>query len=418
MNDAVGALQQTLRNNSVTRSGRPKIPDHWTFRFFPESHEISIDYAEATQRPYSQVPPGDWSIPENQGTRHPEALPSGVEEIDAPAQLYSSSSERQESWPAPINNNRSDIDDEIESELQRAIQDEFMCYLPKRNDASLVAESWPNSGEEDYCVEGKLDSRPVDMMQLDDDKSELGMPQARRQTKNKQPLTPWRMFLEEFQAHGRKEVPREVWDYVDWQMWNLDVDPMGSFHWRYNVLGKNMHNISVLEYINRSVSDQEQRLRTQASTRPPCPGLPRAWAVRFIMPIRKIFIFYLTPSSIIDAVVDELYMPTPFTPATNAGWMTSDTEDSDQEYESPTASRATSAEVPMNLETMAAPVLCAVSVNGELSWNPKNELFQNRQPQSYECMKGSPMSIRQSSVKSTRLSAMEMLSSSMRSIKP
>ncbi|KAG9583502.1 hypothetical protein KCU77_g10835, partial [Aureobasidium melanogenum] len=337
--------------------------------------------------------------------------------MDAPAQLYSSSSERQESWPAPINNDRSDIDDEIESELQRAIQDEFMSYLPKRDNASLVAESWPNSGEEDHCVEDKLDSRPVDMMQLDDDESELGMPQARRQTKNKRPLTPRRTFLEKLQAHGRKEVPREVWDYVDWQMWNLDVDPMGPLHWRYNVLGKNLHNSLVLEYINRSVSDQEQKFRMQASTRPPCPELPRAWAVRFIIPIRKIFIFYLTPSSIIDAVVDEWYMPTRFTPATNAEWMTSDTEDSDQEFESPTASRATSAEVPMDLETMAAPVLCAVSVYGESSWNPKNELFQSRQPQSYDFMKGSAMSISQSSVKSTHSPAMEMLSFSMRSIK-
>lgn len=94
--------------------------------------------------------------------------------VDAPAQLYSNSSDSQESWPAPINNDRSDIDDENESEPQHASQDEFMGYLPERNDASLVAESWPNSGEEDQCVEDKLDSRPVDMMQLDDNESELG----------------------------------------------------------------------------------------------------------------------------------------------------------------------------------------------------------------------------------------------------
>lgn len=97
-----------------------------------------------------------------------------MEEIDAPAQLYSNSSERQESWPAPVNNDRSDSDYEDDSELQHAIQDEFMSYLPKSDDASLVAESWANSGEEDQCVADELDSRPLDMMQLDNDESELG----------------------------------------------------------------------------------------------------------------------------------------------------------------------------------------------------------------------------------------------------
>lgn len=49
-----------------------------------------------------------------------------------------------------------------------------MSYSTKRDDASLGVESGPNSGEEDQCVEDKLDTRPLDMMQWDDDESELG----------------------------------------------------------------------------------------------------------------------------------------------------------------------------------------------------------------------------------------------------
>ncbi|KAG9529575.1 hypothetical protein KCU93_g3256, partial [Aureobasidium melanogenum] len=207
-----------------------------------------------------------YSSTTNKGTRHSEALPSEVAGTDAPAQVYSNSSDRQESWPAPINNDRSDFDDENESEPQHAIQDEFMGDLPERNDASLVAESWPNSGEEDQCVEDKLDSRPVDMMQLDDDESELRMPQARPQTKNKQPLTLRRMFLKELEAHGQKDIPREVWDYVDWQMWNLDIArTVLENHWQYIVLGKTVDYEIVDEMIGIVVPALEQSLRKRST---------------------------------------------------------------------------------------------------------------------------------------------------------
>lgn len=91
--------------------------------------------------------------------------------------MHSNLSEHQEPWPAPIDEDRSDIadedetdlDDEDESELQHAIQDEFMSCLSKRNDASLVADSWPNSGEAD-----ELGSRPSNTMQLTDNENVFG----------------------------------------------------------------------------------------------------------------------------------------------------------------------------------------------------------------------------------------------------
>lgn len=46
---------------------------------------------------------------------------------------------------------------------------------------------------------------------------------------------------------------------------------------------------------------------------------------------------------------------------------TLDADDSSQEHKSSKASAVTTSQIPMNIEPMAAPVVCAVSVNSESS---------------------------------------------------
>jgi hypothetical protein len=252
------------------------------------------------------------------------------------------------------------------------------------------------------------------------------------------------MLTNAVEAHGQKNVPREVWEYVDWQIREVrdsqireggDIESL--YRWDFIVFGKRMATETVREKINKAVQPLEQNFRSQgtspafltrensdsiarreASSRPLCKELPRDWDVRVVR--RSMYIFYSTTPWRIDRYLDLFPLfgqrPLSLAPILRFERETLDVGDLYQEHESSPASAAASSVIPMDFEPMAASVFSAVSVNGESSWNPKNELFQSLPPQSYEFMKGSPMSTRQSSVKSTRLSAMKALSSSMRSI--
>lgn len=74
------------------------------------------------------------------------------------------------------------------------------------------------------------------------------------------------MFLKELEAHGQKDIPREVWDYVDWQMWNLDIArTVLENHWQYIVLGKTVDYEIVDEMIGIVVPALEQSLRKRST---------------------------------------------------------------------------------------------------------------------------------------------------------
>ena len=78
-------------------------------------------------------------------------------------------------------------------------------------------------------------------------------------------------------------------------------------------------------------------------------------------------------------------------------------EESYQELNLPNISAITVRGIRIFPKEMAASVVNAMPIDGQCSWNSRNELFQSRQPQSYDFMKRSAMFVRQSLVNPTNV---------------
>ena len=75
------------------------------------------------------------------------------------------------------------------------------------------------------------------------------------------------MAIEQVDVQTRKNVPQEVWDYVDWQMRNVDNERDLKFRhlWQFMVLGDNMEYSKVRKKINRIVTPEVQSWRNQGT---------------------------------------------------------------------------------------------------------------------------------------------------------